>query len=50
MAQLTGLMLCLGLATSPLGGHGTTRDLFVLAHDPFKKAQARPGLGRPGTA
>jgi hypothetical protein len=42
---LTGIVLCLGLATSPLDGHDTTYDLNVSGRDLFKKAQARPGLG-----
>jgi hypothetical protein len=41
-------VLCLGLATSPSGGHGTARDLFVLGRGPFKKAQARLGPARHG--
>jgi hypothetical protein len=40
MAHLTGPVPCLGLATSSLGGHDTTRVLNVLGHGPFNKAQA----------
>jgi hypothetical protein len=50
MTRLTGLVPCLGLATSPSGGHGTTQDLFVPDHNLFKKAWARPSSGRAGTA
>jgi hypothetical protein len=41
--HLTGLVPCLGLATSPSGGHGMARDLNMPGRGPFKKARAAPG-------